>query len=244
MIIEAVLLDLDGTLILFDELLFFKAYSEKLYLSFADIMSAEDFGKRLMYATQQMTDNDGKRNNAAVFIEHFRDGLDISREKLWQRFENFYQNEFQQFQPLMHPADGAREVVQFIKQKNLKTVIATNPMFPLSVQLMRLQWAGVGDIEFDLITHVENFNSCKPKLEYYRAISERIAVPPQNCLMIGNDPFNDMIAAKIGMKTYLTTDSEHISIELSRELAQNDKLELPRPDFKGKLKDVPQLDIF
>ncbi|NOZ62121.1 MAG: HAD family hydrolase [Calditrichaeota bacterium] len=242
--IEAVLFDLDGTLILFNETEFFKAYSGKLYLSFRDILPSDDFVKRLMYATQKMTDNDGRQNNAAVFVEYFKDGLNISVESLWQRFENFYTNEFHQFQPLMKPADGAREVVEFMKEKNLKLVIATNPMFPLNVQLMRLDWAGLSDIEFDLITHVENFSFCKPKLEYYQSISDKIGVPAENCLMVGNDPFNDMIASKIGMETYLTTDSAHISIELSRELAKNDKLELPTPDYKGLLKDVPELDIF
>lgn len=242
--IDAVLFDLDGTLILFDETLFFKNYSEKLYLQFADIMKAPEFVSRLMEATQKMTDNDGSRNNAEVFIDHFKNGLPIPAETLWQRFANFYENEFHQFQSLMKPAEGAREVVEFVKARNLKTVIATNPMFPLNVQLMRLKWAGLDDIEFDLITHVENFNFCKPKLDYYRAIAEHIDVDPKKCIMIGNDPFNDMIAANIGMITYLTTDSEHISIELSRELAKNDKLELPKPDFKGKLKDVVKLAIF
>ena len=242
--IEAVLFDLDGTLILFNETEFFKAYSGKLYLSFQDILPPDDFVKRLMYATQKMTDNDGTRNNAAVFVEHFKNGLDISADSLWQRFEKFYTNEFHQFQPLMKPADGARDVVTFMKENGLKLVIATNPMFPIEVQLMRLDWAGLADIKFDLITHVENFSFCKPKLEYYQSISDKIDVPPQNCIMIGNDPFNDMIASKVGMKTYLTTDSEHISIELSRELAKNDKLELPAPDYKGLLKEVVNINIF
>ncbi len=242
--IEAVLFDLDNTLLLFDETEFFKAYSGKLYLSFQDVLAPDDFVRRLMFATQKMTDNDGKQNNATVFIRYFKDGLNISPEKLWQRFENFYEKEFHQFQTLMQPADGAREVVKFIQEENLKIVIATNPMFPLKVQLMRLEWAGLSDVEFDLITHAENSYFCKPKLEYYQEISEKIAVPPESCLMVGNDPFNDMIASKIGMNTYLTTDSDHISIELSRELAKNDKLELPEPDFRGALKSLPQLKIF
>ncbi len=47
-----------------------------------------------------------------------------------------------------------------------------------------------------------------------------------------------MIAAKTGMKTYLTTDSENFSIEMSRQLAKNTKLEMPAPDYKGNLKDL------
>ncbi|MDZ7265567.1 MAG: hypothetical protein ONB16_13415, partial [candidate division KSB1 bacterium] len=63
-------------------------------------------------------------------------------------------------------------------------------------------------------------------------------VQPENCLMVGNDGFNDMIAAKIGMKTYLTTDSQHLSIELSRELASGMKMEMPTPDFKGSVTEL------
>jgi hypothetical protein len=50
-----------------------------------------------------------------------------------------------------------------------------------------------------------------------------------------------MIASNIGMKTYLTTDSDHVSIELSRELAKNAKIELPTPNYKGPLKDLQKM---
>jgi FMN phosphatase YigB (HAD superfamily) len=81
-------------------------------------------------------------------------------------------------------------------------------------------------------------NYVKPRLEFYYQICEKIAVQPEKCLMVGNDPFNDMIAAKAGMKTFLSTDSNQISIEMSRELAKNASLEMPRPDYKGRLKDL------
>ena len=62
-------------------------------------------------------------------------------------------------------------------------------------------------------------------------------------LQVGNDPFNDMISSKVGMYTYLTTDSDETSIELSRELAKGKNVEMPPPDFKGPLKDViPVID--
>ena len=48
---------------------------------------------------------------------------------------------------------------------------------------------------------------CKPRLEYYEEICYKIKEKPENCLMVGDDPVNDMVVGKMGMKTFLTTDS-------------------------------------
>ena len=61
--------------------------------------------------------------------------------------------------------------------------------------------------------------------------------------MVGNDAFNDMIAAKTGMKTFLITDNQNNSVEVSRELAGINKVEMPEPDFSGKLEDLLALLI-
>ncbi|MDW7681015.1 MAG: HAD family hydrolase [bacterium] len=236
--LRAVLFDLDNTLILFEEDKFFTAYTKKLYLSFRDLLSPQKFAERLMYATLMMTKNDGKTTNAEFFVRHFADGIPISSDQLWLRFEKFYATEFEQFHSLMAPLAGAREIVINLKKRGLKLVIATNPMFPINVQLIRLRWANLDDICFDLITSADNSNYCKPNLHYYHEICQKIKLLPEQCLMVGNDAFNDMIAAKTGMKTYLATDSDHLSIELSRALAKHSKVEMPAPDFKGPLSEL------
>lgn len=236
--LRAVLFDLDNTLILFEEPVFFEHYTRKLYLAFKDIMTPQEFTKRLIHSTQMMVNNNGEMNNAEHFIKDFADGTNVGEKELWERFANFYENEFEQFKPLMKPLDGAREVISFIQNRGLKIVIASNPMFPMNVQLSRLRWAGLDDIHFDLITAAENSTYVKPRLEYYYQIGKKINVPTENCLMVGNDPFNDMIASKTGMKTYLTTDSSHLSIELSRELAKNENIAMPVPDYRGPLKEL------
>ncbi len=234
--LKAVLFDLDNTLLLFEESKFFEAYSKKLYLKFSDLLSPEEFSEKIIKSTQMMLNNDGQRSNADNFIADFANGLPVDKKELWQRFENFYDNDFEQFQYLMKPLPDSREILLSLKEKNLKLVIATNPMFPMNVQYIRLKWANLGSIPFNLITSADNSTYCKPRLEYYQEICNKIDVPPEQCLMVGNDEFNDMIASKIGMKTYLTTDSEHLSIELSsRMLAKNMTLEMPNPDYKGKL---------
>lgn len=238
MVLKAVLFDLDNTLILFKETIFFEKYTRKLFLSFHDLLTIQEFADKLIHATQQMVQNNGEMTNAEYFIEAFANGLRVDKHDLWQRFENFYATEFEQFRELMTPLPQAHDLIINLQQKGFKIVIASNPMFPKKVQLDRLRWAGLSDISFDLITSADNFNYCKPRLEYYHQICAIIEVLPSNCIMVGNDPFNDMIASKIGMKTYLTTDSEDLSIELSRELAIKSHLEMPPPDFKGSLKEL------
>lgn len=236
--LQAVLFDLDNTLILFEELVFFKHYSKSLYLAFQDLMTPQEFSQRLIRSTQMMVNNNGEMTNAEYFMKDFANGTGADEKELWQRFANFYEHEFDRFQSLMKPQVDAREIVLFSKEKGLKVVIASNPFFPTNVQLARLRWAGLDNIQFDLVTSADNATFMKPRLEYYHQICDRIQAPPENCLMVGNDGFNDMIASRIGMKTYLTTDSDEVSIELSRELAKHANLELPKPDFKGPLKEL------
>jgi len=236
--IEAVLFDIDNTLILFDERKFFETYSKRLYLAFRDLMSPQEFIQKLIRSTQVMTNNNGKITNAEFFINDFTNEFAVNKKEMWQRFENFYATEFDQFKYLASPVKGAFEVISEIKNRELKIVIASNPMFPENVQRMRLNWAGLNNCSFDLITSADNSTFCKPHLNYYLEICSKIKVKPENCLMVGNDPFNDMIASKTGMKTYLTIDSEKYSIELSRELAKNTKLEMPEPGFKGQLNEL------
>ena len=143
---------------------------------FKDILSLQEFAQKLLTSTQIMTNNDGKQNNAEFFINDFSKGLNIDKNDLWQRFDNFYTNEFVQFKNLMQPIKGIRDLILKIQDMGLKVVIASNPMLPENVQQFRLNWAGLNGIIFDLITHVKNSTFCKPNLNYYYEICEKIKV--------------------------------------------------------------------
>jgi FMN phosphatase YigB (HAD superfamily) len=154
----------------------------------------------------------------------------------------FYEREYDQFQTLISVPKGIREVFLQLQKKNLKLVIASNPMWPLDVQMKRLSWAGIGDLHFDLVTHIENMSYCKPRIEYYEEICVKVDERPEACLMVGNDPINDMVVATIGMRTFLVIDSLHLDesdLKMSRKIRIDPKTEIPVPDFKGSLSGVP-----
>ena len=127
-----------------------------------------------------------------------------------------------------------------LREKSLKLVIASNPLWPSIAQNKRLTWAGLGDLQFDLITHIENMTYCKPKVEYYRENCSKIGERPEACLMVGNVPVNDMVVGTIGMKTYLVTDSDPSGLEVSRSVYRLTAADIPKPDLEGPLLAVPE----
>lgn len=236
--IDSVLFDLDNTLILFDEKEFYKTYTFKLSQHFKDVLTPQEFAQKLMHSTQIMTNNNGEQCNADFFVNDFSKGLNINKSEIWNRFEYFYKNEFEQLKYLIKPLKNVKDLILKIQKMNKKIVIASNPMLPENVQYLRLKWAGLEKVKFDLITDALNSTYCKPNINYYIEISDKLNLPPNKCLMVGNDPVNDMIAAKTGMITYLTIESAQKSVEVSRQLAGSQDLDIPKPDYYGKLENI------
>ena len=65
---------------------------------------------------------------------------------------------------------------------------------------------GLQPEDFEFFTTFENSHYCKPNLDYYREILEKLSLKPEECLMVGNDVSEDMITEQLGMKTFLLTD--------------------------------------
>jgi FMN phosphatase YigB (HAD superfamily) len=97
-------------------------------------------------------------------------------------------------------------VIGVLKEKGMRCVLATNPIFPEAATLHRISWAGLDPKDFLLYTTYENSRHCKPNPEYYRDILAQIGEDPEACLMVGNDVQEDMVARELGMQVFLLTD--------------------------------------
>lgn len=239
--LKAVLFDLDNTLIHFDESRFFEEYMRLLAPWFADFWPADAFRRRLIRSVQALLDNDGNRTNMQCFMEHFTDGLDGRAEELGGRFLRFYESDFRGLRGLVRVPEGNRGLMSDLRDRALGIVIASNPVWPLTVQNIRLGWAGLDGFVFDWITHNENTHFCKPRIAYYREICGTLGWEPGDCLMVGNDPVNDMVVAEIGMRTFLIRPPEEASrLSMSEELRNGRGSGPAEPDFTGTLTDLPQ----
>lgn len=236
--LKAVLFDLDNTLILFDEAQFIGRYFPSVAAKFADVITPRSFSDKLMLATIEMHKNDGSIVNRERFLQSFAVDVPLPPGEIWRRFEKFYNEDFDSLKTMVIKPDCLHDVFHYLREKSLKIVIATNPIWPLSAQMRRLSWAGLDDVEMALVTHIDNMSYCKPRLGYYRQICSLIGEEPAECMMIGNDPANDMVAARTGMKTYLTDDSlKHVQkpLAVSSRVIGNDTRGIPPADFAGPL---------
>lgn len=83
------------------------------------------------------------------------------------------------------------------------------------------------------ITTYENSSACKPTLRYYEEILERFALDPKQCLMVGNDVDEDMVAQKLGMHVFLLTN--HLINRQNKEISN-----FPHGDFDDLLAFIDQ----
>lgn len=235
---KTILFDLDNTLILFDEVKFLKAYIHKVAPIMADIVSPPTLWQMVLKATKTVLHNNGELTNKEVFFGTFTKGLEDRTEEIWNRFLKFYNNEFDQLKSLVSVNKGVSEIFSLVSKKDIKIVIASNPFWPRIAMEKRMGWAGLDTSKVNLITHLENMHFCKPRLEYYQEICNKINEKPEDCLMVGDDPVNDMVAGKLKMKTFLTTDNKKFKSQfqaISEKIRFGFKKNLNRSDYTGPL---------
>jgi FMN phosphatase YigB (HAD superfamily) len=209
--IEAVLFDLDDTLLgnNMDEFLphYFSALTEYVQ----PFLSPDKFMKELLYSTQAMIKNgDPSRTNREVFWSLFCQRTGLDQDIIEPYLGIFYQETFPLLRDVTELRPIARTIVNYCLDYDLKVVVATNPLFPLQAIKHRLTWAGIpaDQIDFDLITAYENMHSAKPNLAYYEEILEIIDVEASKALMVGDDWENDMLPAnELGLHTYWIGDT-------------------------------------
>lgn len=204
---EALLIDLDGTLLDLDAENFTLAYIDDLSRKFVDFINRDDFAAHLFGSTAVMIENDDPtKKNETVFYEDFCRRIGYDREQIENVVEDYYRDDFSSLSRWAKGHPYARAVIESAKKKNLVLILATNPVFPATAVLQRLSWTGLSEKDFQLVTSMENMHFCKPKKEYYLEIAHKIGCPPERCLMAGNDTLEDLSASEAGMATFLVED--------------------------------------
>jgi FMN phosphatase YigB (HAD superfamily) len=208
--INTILFDLDGTLLQFSQKAFIDAYFTELGKVFTRLgMDAGPSVKAVWAGTKAMVLNDGSRTNAERFWAAFAGHMDLADDKLRvieAACDAFYSNEFDTVKSIIAPQDISKRLVRSMAAKGYTLVLATNPLFPACGIVTRLKWAGLGPQDFALVTHYKNSTFCKPDPGYYREVFSKIGKSPEQCLMAGNNPAEDMCAGALGAETFLVTD--------------------------------------
>jgi HAD superfamily hydrolase (TIGR01549 family) len=224
--IKAILFDLDGTLIDVNLKLFIPGYLKLLSKTVDHLIPSNKFVLAIMKSSDVIDKHSGPETNEEIFHKTFFPSVGYSREEIEPYFDKFYENDFKQLQQYTKKKPEARPVVQAVFDKDYAVAIATTPLLPLNAIKQRLDWAGVGDFPYNLITSIEFSCATKPNPLYYQQIFDFLSYPAEACLMVG-DEAKDLAASKLGCQTFLV-ESENTKIEP----------DTPEPTYQGTLKDL------
>ena len=204
---QAILFDLDGTLLPMDLEAFTNTYFGLLARRLGQY-DPKSVISAVWEGTKAMMTNDGSMTNEDRFWTVFanRMGPDVVREK--DNLEDFYRTDFHKAKAICGDNPHAKAIIDLAHEKADQVILATNPLFPVCAVESRLNWVGLTTDDFDYITSYETSTCCKPTKAYYEAICRVNGLDPAKCLMIGNDLKEDGFGARqLGMKVHIVTDS-------------------------------------
>ena len=202
--ITTVFFDLDGTLLPMELDGFLERYFALLTRKLACVgYESRKLMDGMWEGVMAMIGNDGSRTNEEVFLDTFSKVVERDARADLPLFDDFYHNEFLDAQSACGFDPNAVKTVAAIKDRGLRVVLATNPIYPAIATENRIRWAGFQPEDFELYTTYEDFCHCKPNPAYYQDILDRLDLKPEECLMVGNDAEEDLAAAKLGIHVFL-----------------------------------------
>ena len=207
MSIRYIFFDLDGTLLPMDQDIFIKSYFGRLAAKLAPHgYDPDKLIKAIWGGTAAMVKNDGSVTNETAFWNYFCTVFGENARKDEPIFAEFYRTDFPKVQESCSFDPRAAQTIAALKEMGYTLVLATNPIFPAMATEQRMAWAGLDRKDFVLYTTYENSRHCKPNPAYYQDILTSLGIQGEECLMVGNDVTEDLVAAKLGMKVFLLTD--------------------------------------
>ncbi len=205
---QAILFDMDGTLLPMDNDEFTRTYFGLLIKA----VSCHGYTKDTLIPSmwkgvEAMVKNDGTETNESRFWKVFEEIFGSEVYSHIPTFDRFYHTDFHKVKAVTQPTELSKKIVELAHKRAEKVVVATNPLFPACAIDARLSWVDLYPEDFDLVTAYENSHFCKPNPKYYLEICDQLGLDPKKCLMVGNNTRQDIWAAGMaGMDTYLVTD--------------------------------------
>lgn len=204
--IRAALFDLDGTLVEVDMQEFIPIYLRRLA---ARLPTAGEPRRTLQTLQRAVLALLAPAAGDCSLEEQLRARLAEELQLPWPVYQAglaaFCREDLPELQPLVRPHPLARALVETCLARGWRVALATNPIFPRTVIEARLAWGGLADLPFQPVTSYETSRHCKPHGGFFTDLLGTLGLPPQACLMVGNDSLQDLAAGQLGIRTCLLT---------------------------------------
>lgn len=110
---------------------------------------------------------------------------------------------------------GVKEILQVLRQKGIKTAVATATPLPLTKE--HLTNLGIIDL-FDEIVSAKQVEHGKPSPDVYLYACEQIGMKPEECIAVEDSPNGIQAAFLAGCKPVMVPDLTQPDEELSKKL--------------------------
>ena len=204
--IKAVFLDLDNTLLHNPDRRFSAAFRQQFDRYFSSCFSIEDASTALRTAIRAISsDSCNNATNTQVMLDSLSAALSLSRAETAAALASFYDEDYNELKALTAPVSKAEALVERLLNENVLVAIATNPLYPESAILKRIEWAGLSNFvcEFAFVTNSDNVHFAKPCPAYFAETVARVGIEPDEALVVGDSLINDIDAARaIGLHTW------------------------------------------
>ena len=203
-----VLFDLDGTLIDLDQDEFIRLY----FVVLLDKLAALGYEREFMLsavetAIRATKANDGTCTNEVRFWQSLGDAVGGLTDTLREAILSFYRDDFGAILERTCTAyPRSCEILDAVRAKGLRIVLATNPLFPAECTHARIRIGGMSPDDFEYITAYENSSHCKPNPAYFTELLAKLGISPDECVMVGNDTKDDFSAHALGIPVFVLTD--------------------------------------
>lgn len=196
------MIDLDGTLTTIDDEDFAREYV-RLLLKYNNGFLEEEILKNALFSALNclLEGTEDWKNNYDRYMDNFAkiSGME-DKEQVMNFFMNFYETTYNELKNIIIPRRDLIKFVDYLKAKNNRLILATNPIFPEIAITKRLEWIDVDPEKFEYITTMENSHYVKPQTDYYTEILKNTNSKAEKSLMIGNDKEMDGVCEKVGIR--------------------------------------------
>ncbi|TGE36724.1 HAD family hydrolase [Desulfosporosinus fructosivorans] len=200
--IQAILFDLEDTLINIDAIAFMRNYLGILAPRFAHLLSPDKFSKQFSKSLEvARSEPKPGQTNIQSFYDDFSKATGQSIQTLQPIFEEFYESDFPALRCLVQAIPQGVKVVEYAIQQGFLTAVASNAILPLNAMQEHISWAGLTPEHFKIIPSLDNFHFFKPHLGFFREVAESLGVKPDNCLIVSGHT-QDLVCRELGMKTF------------------------------------------
>ena len=241
MIRNTILMDMDGTLLPMDMNEFAQALYDKLEK--CDEILSIDANRNKAYRLycdgmwMMLSGGQRGRSNEETFFETVCTCGDRKKDLIERALNHFYENDFNGLVHFTHPSETPAKIIEILKRKGYRLIVATNPVFPLVTQLCRLRWAGLDPKDFMLVTSYTDTYACKPDLKFYIDILEKFKLNAKQCYMIGNNVEEDLCASELGVEVFFLNDYPIGTLHKGQNFRRGGM-----DDFLGWAKELPEVE--